>query len=116
MISAPFRTQIASVAIDPNNRSDGFSFPKSFPITDLFDTETKIGKFCLIKFRFFMICKSRSNQSDWIFVKKGPFPDFLKNPIEGSKTSLFFEKFIMHIERNFYAYYKKLLGKYVCAR
>jgi len=55
MISAPFRTDTTSAAIDPNNLSDGFSFPKSFPIKDLFETEIRIGYCCLIEFRFCMI-------------------------------------------------------------
>ena len=41
--SAPFKTHIASAVIDPNSRSDGFSFSKRFPIRDLFETDIKIG-------------------------------------------------------------------------
>src|SRR3970282_715347 len=88
MISAPLRTDTTSAARDPDNRSDTFSFPKSFPIKDLFETEIKIGYCCLIDFRFLIIDRSLSNQSDLIFVKKDPFPDFLKKPIAGSKTIL----------------------------
>ena len=57
-MSAPLITDIASAAIDPNNRSDEFFFPKIFPINDLFETEIKIGKFCFIDFRFFNIDRS----------------------------------------------------------
>src|SRR3989344_5821555 len=35
-----------------------------------------------------MIDRSLFSQSDLIFVKKEPFPDFLKNPMAGSKTIL----------------------------
>src|SRR3989344_8670936 len=88
MISAPLRTDTTSAARDPNNRSDAFSFPKSFPIKDLFETETKIGYCCLMDFKFRITDRSLFSQSDLIFVKKYPFPDFLKKPIAGSKTIL----------------------------
>ena len=55
-------------------------------MNDLLETEIKIGKVCFIEFRFFSIDRSLSNQSDLVFVKNGPLPDFLKNPIAGSKT------------------------------
>ena len=51
-MSAPFMTDIASAAIEPNNRSEGFSFCKRLPRKDLFETEIKIGKFCFIEFKF----------------------------------------------------------------
>ena len=44
---APFKTHIASAVIDPNNRSEGFSFCKRLPIRDLFETEINIGYFIL---------------------------------------------------------------------
>ena len=89
IISAPFRTDTTSAAIDPYSRSFGFSFRKSFPIKDLFETEIKIGYFCFIDFKFCITWRSLTNPSDLILVKKEPFPDFLKNPIAGSKTILF---------------------------
>ena len=83
---APFKTHIASAVIDPNNRSEGFSFCKRLPIRDLFETEIKIGYFILRELRFLIIERSLSTQSVLIFVKNLPFPVFLKNPIAGSST------------------------------
>ena len=83
---APFNTHIASVVIDPNNRSEGFSFLKRLPIMDLFETDIKIGYFILKELRFLIIERSLSTQSVLIFVKNLPFPVFLKNPIAGSST------------------------------
>jgi len=50
IISAPFNTEIASAAIEPNNRSDGLLFDIISPTKDLLDTETRIGNFCFIDF------------------------------------------------------------------
>ena len=45
------------------------NFKKSFPINDLFETEIRIGYCLLIDFKFLMIDRSLSTQSDLIFVK-----------------------------------------------
>ena len=65
-MSAPFNTEITSAAIEPNNRSEGFSFLINFPMNDLFETETKIGYCCLIDSKFNKIWRSLSYQSDRI--------------------------------------------------
>ena len=43
IISAPLITDMASAATDPNILSEGSSLPRSLPINDLLDTETKTG-------------------------------------------------------------------------
>ncbi len=40
----------------------------------------------LKEFKFLIIDRSLSTQSDLIFVKNGPWPVFTKNPIAGSNT------------------------------
>ena len=52
-MSAPFMTDIASAAIEPNNRSEGFSFPKRFPRKDLFETEIKNWMILLYRIQVF---------------------------------------------------------------
>ena len=93
-ISAPLSTETNSAANEPYNRSCGSSFPVSFPINDLFETETKRGKPFLIKDKFCSMIISRSAQLDLILVNGNPVPDFLKKPIAGSTIILFLEMLI----------------------
>ena len=88
---APLITATTSAVSEPGNRSAGFFLFIIFPINDLFDTETSTGWFCLIDFRLTNNERSLSNHSELIFVKNGPFPDFLKKPIAGSSTIFFIE-------------------------
>ena len=52
IISAPFKIDTTSAAIDPNNRSEGMSLSSIFPIKDLLDIETRVGYNCLTVLRF----------------------------------------------------------------
>src|SRR5439155_26623484 len=91
---APFITDITSDIIDGINRSLALS-PNKCPINDFLDTDTQIGLENVLSLSSLeitsmsLIYQGKSS----IFVKKGPLPSILKNPIEGSIIILSSETF-----------------------